>query len=157
MEIGRDGYWSCIICDFGVATIVDEDLLRVSAYRMSRARGISVAYAPPEILIQQFPVRPEDQKACDVFSFGMTLFEMLARVIPWLELQRNGMIEDLISRVTNGERPKFPEHILHHRKSDALLDQLVDIVERCWSHRPNNRPAINILHRQISTAFQLIE
>lgn len=77
-------------------------------------------------------------KASDVYAFGMCLWEMFTREIPfdgWTPFHiRDAVLE--------GERPPLP-------RSYDCLPVIRDIVQRCWSDDPAARPTFEELERRL--------
>ena len=68
-----------------------------------------------------------DHKA-DVFSYGMFLYQMIARRHPYHNIPTNRI--DIA--IENGERPKLQNNSSYH--------YLAQLMEKCWDDNPNNRP-----------------
>ena len=56
----------------------------------------------PEHLLRT-PESPPYDEACDAYSFGMVLFELVTRTQPWHELQG---LPQISAQVTSGARHK---------------------------------------------------
>lgn len=73
----------------------------------------------------------------DVFSFGVTMWEIIQGQRPWAG--RDSM--DVVFRVCSGERMPLPK---------CEYDSIPKLIERCWQSNPDNRPkmdeVLNILH-----------
>ncbi len=67
--------------------------------------------------------------ASDVFSFGVVVWEVLAREPPWADKARP---RDIICAVLKGLRPPMP--------AGAPAD-MADMARRCWSGAPGERPS----------------
>jgi len=75
-----------------------------------------------------------DEKV-DVYSFGMIMFEIICREVPFEE-------EDptvVVSMVTEGQRPD-PEAI-----PPDCPPPLRKTMEQCWAHDPKSRPAFDVV------------
>ncbi|XAR70685.1 Non-specific serine/threonine protein kinase [Bertholletia excelsa] len=66
-----DANFSPKVADFGLATLCNKDSTHVT---LTGYRG-TPGYSAPEFLLKNFPISYE----CDVYSFGMLLFEILGR------------------------------------------------------------------------------
>jgi serine/threonine protein kinase len=64
-----------------------------------------------------------------VYSFGIILWEMIAREVPFTGL--NG-VQVSIQVTTNGLRPQLPEDL------DPDMGRLIQL---CWDTNPENRPS----------------
>ncbi len=67
--------------------------------------------------------------AGDVFSFGVTVWELLTRKKPFDGLDAY----EVLRQVRDGKRPPIPE-------SDATGLQ-ADLIQRCWAQDPAARPS----------------
>jgi len=112
---------NCKIGDFGTARNV-KDVTEFFLY--TQAQGTPV-YMAPEMLA----VKPYNCKA-DVYSFGVTLWQMAAREKPWV----NVPVWDIPTRVIHGKRPQIP---------GDLPKDYSDLIRRCWASKPDDRPAFS--------------
>ncbi|KAI9335253.1 kinase-like domain-containing protein [Obelidium mucronatum] len=98
-----------------------------STSRQAEAYG-TVRYAPPE----SFGRRYKATTAHDVYSFGMTVFEILAEVQPF-DFCRD--INMLPTWIRDGERPDSePDKIPEDSWEWAL-------IKECWDQDPSKRPS----------------
>lgn len=73
-----------VISDFGISNVVDNRVLTVRAFEVRNLRGLTIAYAAPEV-IRRFRakdrslVAPRVAKAGDVYSFAIVLHAMVLR------------------------------------------------------------------------------
>lgn len=114
----------------GVAKISDFGLARCKykTYLSTRQPDAgTLAYMAPECFNPEIGrLTPK----CDVFSFGVILWELLARKRPW-ENERDGVI---ICRVAlQGVRLPVPD-------DDRAPQALRDLIELCWQAEPDARP-----------------
>mmetsp|Transcript_8039 Transcript_8039/g.23794 ORF Transcript_8039/g.23794 Transcript_8039/m.23794 type:complete len:561 (-) Transcript_8039:499-2181(-) len=147
------------ICDFGMARFLGEQpgMLRNSMSRMTRHNVGTLAYAAPEILkLADNAEAGSIWLKADVWSFGATLYHMLAGKRPRSHLpefseqqplgrtsialaQRTG--EQLQSTMTEAEvrilkRGKQPNE-------EEVLQSLVDLSEKCQELDQDRRPTID--------------
>ncbi|XP_024357689.1 serine/threonine-protein kinase 52 [Physcomitrium patens] len=107
------------IADFGVA--------RVEASNPKDMTGDTgtPGYMAPEIL----DGKPYNKK-CDVYSFGICLWEVYCCDMPYLNLS----FADMTSAVVHQNlRPEMPK---------CCPSGLADIMKRCWDANPEKRPAM---------------
>eukprot|EP01133_Synstelium_polycarpum_P020364 gene20364-24433_t len=110
-----DESWNVRICDFGVSRVVD--------IRMSKAVG-TFCYMAPEVLCGGV----EYTQAADIYSYGMVLWECLARVEPYADMDRI----DWTNKVLNSTyRPEIPA---------TCMPELAAIIRSCWVANPTERP-----------------
>ena len=124
MNIGFSNDGKVKIFDFGLATELRSDKKNANGlYRMSGNTGTR-RYMAPEIAR-----REPYNEACDVYSFGILLWEMLANTTPF-EGYNLDMFQVFVA--TMGERlpidPSWPPAV-----------QVV--VSTCWEHNCKKRPS----------------
>lgn len=74
--------------------------------------------------------------ASDMYSFGVIMWEVLSRDVPW---GREAHPRDIMTRVFKGDRLPIGEH---------FPDDLAKVMQACWSDEPESRPeASEILGR----------
>ncbi|XP_043864626.1 mitogen-activated protein kinase kinase kinase 7 isoform X1 [Drosophila mojavensis] len=90
------------------------------------------AYTAPEIL--KYGRRTTRS---DVYSFGIILWELLSRKIPFNDTTD----QILASMILSGKRPDLEE-----MKKYRYIEVLRSVIKQCWNEDPNKRPAVNILN-----------
>lgn len=105
------------IADFGIST------LKTTEWTMT-ACGSPYWMAPEVLLNQRY-----DEKA-DVYSFGLLMWEMIARKTPFGHLQPTAVMIEVTQR-------KFRPPILPDWDPDYT-----QLMVRCWNHNPDNRPTM---------------
>ncbi|KAG2440885.1 hypothetical protein HXX76_003739 [Chlamydomonas incerta] len=122
-----------LLDESGTAKIGDFGLARFKANTQLSATNLEVgttAFCPPEVFT---PTEAKVTDRADVWAFGMVLYEMVTRKRPW-EGTRNAVIGYLVA--IERRRPELPEpgHPL-------CPPPLRSLIERCWRHNPEERPA----------------
>ena len=64
-----------MLADFGISSRIRHTLTR----KESDLQALTIAYAPPE----RFDRHPESDASSDIFSLGVTLYEMCTNTVPW--------------------------------------------------------------------------
>ncbi len=77
----------------------------------------------------------------DVFSFGMTFFQVLTGEPPFSDL------DDLQKRINEGERPKLPQ---------TCPPMLEFLIQNCWDEKPQARPTFAQICRMLLHAKNLM-
>ena len=123
-----------LINDKGTVKVADLGCTKIapkisddSEARGSRAVGTALFRAPEIILGEAYNV------AVDVYSYGITLWEIMTAKYPYFEKFEQKLtvhdITDLV--VTSGMRPEFPVHCMEDLKKLAIS---------CWNENPFERP-----------------
>nr|WIL59881.1 nodulation protein [Melilotus officinalis] len=107
------------VADFGVARVQTQSGV------MTAETG-TYRWMAPEVIEH----KPYDQKA-DVFSFGISLWELLTGELPYSYLTP---LQAAVGVVQKGLRPTIPKNT-HPRISELL--------QRCWQQDPKERPAFS--------------
>ena len=113
-----DGGATLKICDFGSA-------IYKSAHVISNKA--SAAWMAPEA----FESGCYDEK-CDVFSWGIILWEVLARQRPFSDI--SGPAYCLMWAIHNGQRPPLLQN---------CPESLEKLMSSCWHSEPNHRPSMS--------------
>lgn len=76
--------------------------------------------------------------SADVYSFGMTCYEIVTGEKPFADLLKSGLKERILKEriVKMHERPSLP---------DVLHPRLKDLIEECWDGRPEKRPSFETI------------
>ncbi|XP_067123382.1 mitogen-activated protein kinase kinase kinase 7-like isoform X2 [Centruroides vittatus] len=120
------------ICDFGTAC--DQHTV------MTNNKG-SAAWMAPEV----FECCSYSEK-CDVFSWGIILWEVLTRRKPFDEI--GGPAFRLMWAVHIGQRPPLIE---------GCPKPLEELMTRCWSKDPMKRPSMLEIEEQLEELFQFFK
>jgi serine/threonine protein kinase len=75
-----------LLTDFGISKILTEEYLASEAFEIRNIRGLTISYAAPDIMKrfrQKLPGSSKEEKAGDIFSFGVILFFLLTVAEPW--------------------------------------------------------------------------
>ncbi|KAH9256510.1 hypothetical protein BASA81_005425 [Batrachochytrium salamandrivorans] len=122
------------VADFGFARIKEDHLSK--GYTQSHVGPIK--WMSPEAIRE----RKFSEKS-DVFSFGVTMFEIIARERPWA--LKDSM--DVVFRVCSGERM----NIRHLAPWDQSMQQ---IMIRCWAQTPEQRPSMKEVLEWVEVAWR---
>jgi serine/threonine protein kinase len=119
------------IADFGMAR---EGGAEGEQMQTAQAVGPIAWMSPEQIEKLQYSA------ASDVFAFGVLLFEIFARERPWVGVQ----LLVIAKRVLDGERMTPP--------ASAPTD-VQELMLRCWSASPSDRPDMNVVRRVLKTGL----
>ena len=103
------------ISDFGLAKTKSHTQANTSVNTLG-----SILWAAPEYLTLKR--KNERNEKGDVFSFGVIVWEIVTRKIPWKEEEHNS--EDVKEAVLTGERLRIPNTCPKH---------LREVMTQCWN------------------------
>lgn len=107
------------ICDFGLSRVIDKN------QPMTSNIG-TVAWIAPEI----FSNKKLYTEKADVYSFGVILWELLTRQMPFAEAEAF----TIPVLVTKGKRPALPK---------KLPKDYGKLMEKCWHQKGEKRPSFD--------------
>ncbi|XP_043694921.1 probable serine/threonine-protein kinase SIS8 isoform X2 [Telopea speciosissima] len=113
-----DKNWVVKVCDFGLSR------MKHNTFLSSRSTAGTAEWMAPEVLRNE----PSDEK-CDVFSFGVILWELSTLQQPW-----GGMNPMQVVGAVG----------FQHRRLDIPEDMdpaVADIIRKCWQTDPKMRPS----------------
>ena len=127
----------CKVTDFGIAT----HLSPVGAKGLIGTKG----FIAPEVLYigkrKQHSVY--DHKA-DIFSFGMLIYQMIARRHPYHDIQP----QRIDTAVEQGERPKLQDV----SQAESAFYYLTRLMKMCWADNPRERPDTDEIIKKLCLA-----
>lgn len=143
-----------VLADFGGAYVVDSPSLLVSAFELVEKKEATLRYAPPEI-IRRFVHSCEgprnwnsDQsKAVDVYSYGMVLFELLAREEPFDEVET---VHELMASIDSECIPEINQETMSRIQKSKVLTEIYEIMRDCTTLDPEGRPKIQEVVNRLS-------
>jgi len=129
-----------LIADFGVSHI-----MAASMTMMCGTSAISHKGTTRWTAVELFAFTDEltiPTKKTDVWAFGMVLYELLARKLPYDHLKYD---HHVINAITKGMLPKCPPLEM----TTMGVEKLWSLCEECWKREPQARPTSDMLHRYI--------
>ena len=121
-NILMDDYLCPKIADFGFSKVLHTNKESMTIESTLNIKGTPI-YLSPEIWSHQ-----EYGPACDVYAFGIIVFEIMTNSEPY----KNCDIFKIRTKVLNGERPEI---------DSSVPDCYRDLIESCWSQNPKDRPS----------------
>ena len=112
--------WVAKLCDFGCA--------RELTHTVTTDQAGTYRWMPPEIMKK---ASARINKRCDLFSYGMILFELFAHKKPYSDLENE---VDVLESIKKGERPPIPP---------SLPPYLHGLLRSCWEEDPHLRPTFD--------------
>ncbi|CAE6469551.1 unnamed protein product [Rhizoctonia solani] len=117
-----------LLCDFGESQSVNRSM---EFTQTNEGFRLALRWAAPELITYSGP----PHKGSDVYSLGMTLYEVMTGQIPHHEKSDPGVILDV---VLHKRLPKRTESITDGHEA---MDKLWELLLRCWSYDPTSRPS----------------
>ncbi|KAK9830308.1 hypothetical protein WJX72_010919 [[Myrmecia] bisecta] len=111
-----------VICDFGLANFTTG--MRTDIASLSSDAG-SLAWAAPEVMEASLHIAT---MASDVYAYGMVLYELASRHVPFEGLKAPA----IRNHVINGRRPTIP---------DNCPAEFAELISLCWSQQSEARPS----------------
>nr|XP_043627341.1 probable serine/threonine-protein kinase SIS8 [Erigeron canadensis] len=113
-----DKNWVVKVCDFGMSR------MKHNTFLSSKSTAGTPEWMAPEVLRNE----PSNEK-CDVYSFGVILWELATLRIPWTEMNSMQVVGAVGFQFRHLD---IPEHI------DPLV---AGIISDCWQLEPQSRPS----------------
>ncbi|KAK0479664.1 kinase-like domain-containing protein [Armillaria novae-zelandiae] len=127
------------LADFGISSFIDNEYYCYSGGDHGSAVGTTRWMAPERLMPEDFHLgsaRPTLES--DVYSFAMLICQLYTGLPPLHNIPNDFAFRNLVAR--RKRRPSRPPEI---------SDELWDVVMRCWSHEPGDRPTMESLNRDI--------
>ncbi|KAH6908848.1 TKL/TKL-ccin protein kinase [Coprinopsis sp. MPI-PUGE-AT-0042] len=135
------GHGHACLADFGLASLVDGEMLRWTTLESTGLVGGTARWQAPELL------DPEDESSrptrqSDVYALGCVFYEIFTGNLPFHEVARDATV---IAHVQQGRRPSAPTHRCALNQSPKG-DEIWAAIQQCWSGCVALRPTLdNIL------------
>jgi len=117
-----------ILLKHGTAQVSDFGMALSHETRDSMSVDYSDEHLPVKWMAPEALMNNTFSAKSDVFSFGVVVWEIVTRQIPWKGSKMNIMLDKIIK---DGERLPIPA---------SCPKGLKDLMERCWKTNPKERP-----------------
>ncbi|CAG8798641.1 29242_t:CDS:2 [Gigaspora margarita] len=88
---------------------------------------------------------PYTQK-CEIFSFGMLLWELTYQMVPY----KDDEMQSIIDKVTAGKREECKVFSSLEYENDNIHNNLISIIKKAWEHNPDVRISLEQLYIDVS-------
>uniref|UniRef100_A0A0D9VPT3 non-specific serine/threonine protein kinase n=1 Tax=Leersia perrieri TaxID=77586 RepID=A0A0D9VPT3_9ORYZ len=128
-----DNNWNVKVCDFGLSR------LKHSTFLSSKSTAGTPEWMAPEVLRNE-----QSNEKCDVYSFGVILWELATLRMPWSGMNPMQVVGAVGFQ---DKRLDIPKEI------DPLVAR---IIWECWQKDPNLRPSFSQLTSALKTVQRLV-
>ncbi|XP_060670644.1 rust resistance kinase Lr10-like [Ziziphus jujuba] len=144
-----DGSFSPKVADFGLAKLCNRENTHIT---MTGGRG-TPGYAAPELWMP-FPITHK----CDVFSFGMLLFEIIGRrrnLDISLPESQKWFPKWVWKKFESGEVGDLIIVCGIEEKDRKMAERMVKVALWCVQHRPQLRPSMSVVVKMLEGAVEI--
>ncbi|KAL5501769.1 hypothetical protein ACEPAH_9029 [Sanghuangporus vaninii] len=143
-----------LICDFGISRMLDPTQSGyVSTTCTDSPRG-TIRWMAPELLASEEDVEANHSKETDVWAYGMVLYEMISKKVPYAHLRSDPQVIIAIGR---GQLPSLLDFSDVMTQSSSLppnaYPQICRICEECWAKSPEKRLTMPEISRILALVF----
>jgi len=143
-------YSQCVHCDLTSSNVLlgEKYIAKVGDFGLARVTGVSkleqrghCCWAAPELFRTK---TPEFKPACDIFSFGIILWEMFSMKLPHFAFMKNDRPAIAYMKAVKEDlyRPPIPEH---------TAPSWQHLIQWCWDDDPRKRPTFTEVLAYIRT------
>jgi serine/threonine protein kinase len=129
LNVLMDESYHAKLTDFGLSKIKNE------SKTSTKTVAGTLCWMAPEL----FALRPSHTKKSDIYSLGMTLWELAARKIPY-EGANETVIKDAVK---GGEREEMP---------NDCNTKLATLITACWQQDPDKRPDSDVIAEYLQSS-----
>ncbi|MGE3920334.1 MAG: protein kinase [Gammaproteobacteria bacterium] len=117
------------LCDFGLAKIKTTTKTQ-SRMTQTNSGGEKSVGTLPWMAPELFGLRPKYSTKSDIYAYGMIMWELSARRVPYEDVVSEGELRDCIK---NGDREEIP---------DNTPPSYAKLIKFCWAQKPEERPEV---------------
>ncbi|XP_062133149.1 dual specificity protein kinase pyk3-like isoform X5 [Drosophila sulfurigaster albostrigata] len=132
-----NNYRTLKICDFGSV----KELETIMSY------AGTVCYMAPEVASTK-----SYTEKCDVYSFGITFWEVMSRKKPFYHLGVCEEVAILFSAATKGARPHLDDI-----RNIPEYEQIIELIVLCWNGDAEKRPTMQEIISNISNLYPIMD
>lgn len=132
--------WTVKVADMGLSKLITESVIESGMSSSVTSGGaLNPRWLAPEILKGS-----QCTTASDVYAFGMVMWEILARQIPW----KGSTAWSVVGSVQNGDRPPL-DVSCDITESEWSIEAYKSLIDKCWDQNPDNRPDFAYIAQQL--------
>ncbi|KAG6815249.1 hypothetical protein H0H87_003613 [Tephrocybe sp. NHM501043] len=132
------------LCDFGMSSVSNEDVIAWSTQSRGASKGGSIRWQAPELFIvaksdnEEEPDVATNSTATDVYAWGCVCIEIFTGQVPFAQYPNDITV---MLHIQSGGRPSWPPNTSPAR---GLTEEIWSLMERCWES-PSQRPSASII------------
>ena len=152
-HIHQHGVAHCNLKSAGILLFEKEDILKLSGFGCVRELEHTTTVSGPMGTLRWTAPEYFDRidarvnQRCDVFSYGMVLYEIFAHEVPFSDILDS---YEAMLAIKKGERPPIPPEV------PLYIQQL---MRSCWEHDPRDRPTfeqiLQVSYSDTSMAYSI--
>jgi hypothetical protein len=129
LNVLLDGQLRAKLTDFGLSTVKTETRHFTRQSMAAKSQEVkeaadTIAWMAPELLKRHAKYTSQ----CDIYSFGITLWEISSGKTPYSDAKNPG---ELTKWIENGQHDDIPQH---------CPSKISTLIEACWESEPQKRP-----------------
>ncbi len=140
LNVLLDGHSNAKLTDFGLSQVKNETKSKTSATKTHQDTVGTVQWMAPEL----FKRRAVFTQKADIYSLGITFWELAARKIPYARDTQAA----IPTFVQQGEREDIPQD---------CPEKLAHLIQQCWANDPNARPSALEIARFMTTDAKTLQ
>ncbi|KAG6872124.1 hypothetical protein C0995_012778 [Termitomyces sp. Mi166 len=138
-----DSSGRAILGDFGLASVIDPEILKWTAQSTVASKGGTTRWQAPELH------ETEDKadmiyntKESDVFAWANVCYETFTGRLPFFEVTRESTV---IVKILRGDIPTRPQHDDPAWLEHGLNERIWGMMNDCWKFKPSERPKVTAI------------
>ncbi|ODN05153.1 Serine/threonine-protein kinase mos [Orchesella cincta] len=139
--VGHDN--CCKLADFGSSKKIGD---LQSSYKHLQLEG-TIPYTAPELFKGSQPT-----EKCDVYSFGITMWQIITRELPYQDENEHAVIFQVVSQGLRPNSGSNSDSIACNNKNKKEIQstqKYAQLYEETWDSEPKNRPSMTDIHKRL--------
>ncbi|KAG6882007.1 hypothetical protein C0993_012222, partial [Termitomyces sp. T159_Od127] len=129
-----DSFGRAALCDFGLSSTTDAQILKWSMQSILATKGGMVRWQAPELLVEQDDSSGKNTKESDVYAWA-SIFTGRA---PYYKISKP---VSMALSILRGKTPTRPENSDAAWREHGLREWMWGLMEECWAFKASERPS----------------